>query len=81
MLVDVRDKEAFSSAFCLIGTSCLKVGMGGGNGDIDMEVTLAECAWYTRRGRSSGKESTCFARLVEVTPFQRLMPAMMVPLQ
>lgn len=25
------------------------LGRGGGKGDIEMEVTEAECAWYTRR--------------------------------
>lgn len=50
VLVDVRDRRAFSSAIGLVAASGLKVGKGGGNGDIDMDVTLAECAWYTRMG-------------------------------
>lgn len=64
VLVDVRDRGAFSSAVCLVAVSGLKVGKGGGNGDIDMDVTLAECAWYTRRGFSSGNERTCCTRSV-----------------
>lgn len=39
-----------------------RVGIGGGKGDIEMAVTLAEWAEYTRRTRRRGNESTCWKR-------------------
>lgn len=44
MNVDARVGGLYSSAVCLLKSSCLKFGRGGGHGDIDIEVTLAECA-------------------------------------
>lgn len=32
---------------CLCAPSGVSVGRGGGYGDIDIDVTEAECAWYT----------------------------------
>lgn len=58
-LVDVRVGGRTSSAVGLLEASTLNFGRGGGNGDIDMDVTLAECAWYTRRGCKKGKDKTC----------------------
>lgn len=43
--VDVRVGGRTSSAMTLLEASTLVFGRGGGNGDIDMDVTLAECAW------------------------------------
>lgn len=43
-LVDVRVGGRVSSAVGLFKASTLNFGRGGGNGDIDMDVTLAECA-------------------------------------
>ena len=65
-LADVRDGGRISSAAGLLEASSLILGRGGGKGDIDMDVTLAECAWYTRRGCKKGKERTCWLRRISV---------------
>lgn len=44
VLVGGRGRGVCSSTCCLVGASALKFGKGGGKGDIDIEVTLAECA-------------------------------------
>lgn len=38
----------------------LLLGRGGGKGDIDILVTEAECAWYTRRVLKVGSWMTCW---------------------
>lgn len=42
--VEVRVGGRGSSALCVKELSGFEVGRGGGNGDIDMDVTLAEWA-------------------------------------
>lgn len=44
--------------------SGLMFGNGGGNGETDIEVTLAECAWYTRRDWNRGSDNACCWMLV-----------------
>lgn len=44
VVLDDRVDGLYSSVVCLLKVSCLRFGRGGGNGDIDIEVTLAECA-------------------------------------
>lgn len=41
---DGRAEYSWSSG-TLLKYSCLRLGNGGGNGDIEIEVILAECAW------------------------------------
>jgi hypothetical protein len=61
VLVDDRVGGEWSSWVCLKG-SCLRFGKGGRKGDIEIEVTLAECAWYTRKDCKRGKDITCLTR-------------------
>jgi hypothetical protein len=51
-----------SSVVCLLNASCFKFGSGGGKGDMEIDVTLAECAWYTRSDCRRGNDRTCLAR-------------------
>lgn len=44
----------------LVNGSGFKVGKGGGNGETEIDVILAEWAWYTRRDCRRGKDSTCY---------------------
>lgn len=44
----------------LITLSDLGAENGGGNGDIDIEETLAECARYTRIDLKPGSDMTCW---------------------
>ena len=43
----LEDMLALLWAVCLCAPSGVSVGRGGGYGDIDIDVTEAECAWYT----------------------------------
>lgn len=42
--------DVAADAVFAFDTSGLSVGSGGGKGEIEIQVTDAECAWYTRRG-------------------------------
>lgn len=62
--VDDRMGGRGSSVACLPNVSGFRLGSGGGNGDVEMDVTLAECAWYIRKDCRRGKDITCFTKSV-----------------
>lgn len=55
------DGDASDSFMVAVGRGILLLlGRGGGKGDIDILVTEAECAWYTRIVLKVGSWMTCW---------------------
>lgn len=56
---------ASSSSDDLLAAFCRVVARDVRNGEIEMEVMLAECAAYTRRALSFGIDNTCYKILAK----------------